>query len=383
MKYSWRQLSSLFWLFLCTFFITFCGAPSGHHEDLPAEEAAQHDEWMEYASMLSIQSAGECFMVNIHTSSHRQQLPFRVLLCPPEHLPESSPHPVIVFPVQTIALTTTTQAGMLNMAGGIKKTSAVLQADYFYHPSIREGVQNGSILDIHIGDGINWEMMASHKPDVMLLSSFEAGNNLATAYRLGLTAIPMAEHLEHHPLGRAEWVVLAGLLNGTFQETRDSFRLIARQYHDLAEKSDHINGPTVLTNMGFRGTWYVPGNENYMARLIRDAGGRYLWHDLQGTESRAMDLEQVLSRASGAEVWINTGRICSISEILDADPRYSLIKALQQQRVYAATARVANRGNAFDFYESGVVNPHILLADLISIFHHHAENPLVFYEACR
>jgi iron complex transport system substrate-binding protein len=53
---------------------------------------------------------------------------------------------------------------------------------------------------------------------------------------------------------------------------------------------------------------------------------------------------------------------------LAADERYANFAALQQGRVYNNNAcQNAHGGN--DYWETGVANPHLVLADLIKIFH--------------
>jgi iron complex transport system substrate-binding protein len=54
--------------------------------------------------------------------------------------------------------------------------------------------------------------------------------------------------------------------------------------------------------------------------------------------------------------------------VLAANERYSSFKAFQEGHVYNNNARV-NQQAANDYWEMGIVEPHILLADLIKILH--------------
>ena len=55
-------------------------------------------------------------------------------------------------------------------------------------------------------------------------------------------------------------------------------------------------------------------------------------------------------------------------DILNEDRRYELLKATQTNQVFIANARLNPEGGN-DFWESGIMNPDIILADLIKIFH--------------
>ena len=47
---------------------------------------------------------------------------------------------------------------------------------------------------------------------------------------------------------------------------------------------------------------------------------------------------------------------------------YRDFNSVQEKQVFNNTKRVSDNGG-YDFWESGVINPHIVLADLVKIFH--------------
>ena len=54
--------------------------------------------------------------------------------------------------------------------------------------------------------------------------------------------------------------------------------------------------------------------------------------------------------------------------MLDKDERLGDFNALQSGKVFNSINRIT-RGQANDYWESGIINPHLILADLIAIFH--------------
>ena len=88
---------------------------------------------------------------------------------------------------------------------------------------------------------------------------------------------------------------------------------------DLTEKK------TVLINTAYEGTWYMPGVDSFATILIKDAGGAYLWDDLEGSSSFPVDFEVVVERAQDADVWINVGFAYSLADLLAMDSRYDLV----------------------------------------------------------
>jgi iron complex transport system substrate-binding protein len=65
---------------------------------------------------------------------------------------------------------------------------------------------------------------------------------------------------------------------------------------------------------------------------------------------------------------MNMGNFTSKKELLAADQRFQSFKVFNEGKLYNNTNRLSREGGN-DFWESGTVNPHIILRDLIQIFH--------------
>jgi iron complex transport system substrate-binding protein len=126
--------------------------------------------------------------------------------------------------------------------------------------------------------------------------------------------------------------------------------------------------PTVFANTPFEGTWYMPGGQSFTAQLLADAGADYLWADDESTGTLFLDFETVFDQAATADYWINIGFFGGLADLTAADERFSDFAAYQNNGVYNNDARTNDFGGN-DFYEGGVANPHLVLADLIKIFH--------------
>ena len=71
-------------------------------------------------------------------------------------------------------------------------------------------------------------------------------------------------------------------------------------------------------------------------------------------------------------------------ELLDKDQRYADFKAFKANNVFTHNKRQAANG-ANDYWESGAVNPHLVLADLIKILHPELlpQHELIYYQQVR
>jgi iron complex transport system substrate-binding protein len=113
----------------------------------------------------------------------------------------------------------------------------------------------------------------------------------------------------------------------------------------------------------------VPGGDSYIARLVADAGGRYLWADDARQASIPLSFEAVFERAGDAEVWFTSGLDWyTRADLHAANEHYGAFRAFREGRVYNINARL-NEQKANDYWEMGILEPEVLLADVIKILH--------------
>lgn len=145
---------------------------------------------------------------------------------------------------------------------------------------------------------------------------------------------------------------------------------IAAQYNELtAMTADLEERPTVFTNTPYDGTWYMPGGNSFVAKLLADAGADYLWSDDESTGSLYLDFETVFERAADADFWVNAGGFWfSLDDALAEDERFEQFAAFQNGNVWSNNLAL-NEFGGNDYWEGGVANPQLVLADLIAIFH--------------
>lgn len=86
------------------------------------------------------------------------------------------------------------------------------------------------------------------------------------------------------------------------------------------------------------------------------------------------------SSAANADFWLNTGSWTTRAEAAAADERYAQFRAYQIGAMYNNNARLNEYGGN-DYWEGGLANPDVVLADLIKIFHPELlpDHELVYY----
>jgi iron complex transport system substrate-binding protein len=292
----------------------------------------------------------------------------------------------IMVPVSSMVLLSTTHVALATALSLHDQVVGISGVRFVYDQEMRARIEAGRISEVGSDAMLQPESIIALQPDLVMSYSMGASSN-APLERLTDVGIPIvinADYMETHPLGLCEWLKFMAVFTGREMIANQLFESIDGGYHAITEKVvDHLEAgqakPTVFTGDNWSGTWSVPAGNSFSAIYLRDAGAEYLWSHTAGTGKLLLDFETVFAQAAEADVWLNPGSFGSLDEIASADSRYKLFKAWKTGMVFSNNARV-NESGGYDYFESGVVNPHVVLMDLVEIFHPDILNhDLVYY----
>lgn len=282
--------------------------------------------------------------------------------------------PVVEVPIATIAVLSPTHLPHLEQLGELNSLIGISDLELVYSARVRARIARGDVEAVGRGASLNIERLLALAPDLVTAVGHDQPqyNAHPVLQRAGVHVAINGEYIEQTPLGRAEWLKFTAAFYNKEAAAERFFDDLARRYRVYAARARKIPAqqkPTVFGGALFRDTWHVPGGESFVAELIRDAGGAYLWADDTHRGAVPLSFEMVLDRAANADYWL-TGRLewLSRADMLAENERYASFKAFQLGHVYNSNARVNGEG-ANDFWESAILEPHMILADLIGILH--------------
>lgn len=309
---------------------------------------------------------------------------YRYLLSDKENVSkQASFNEVIQIPVNRIVCLSTTHVAFIDRLGEADKIVGVSGANYVTSQTIRQRVDKGLIKDVGYEQALNYELLVSLKPDVVFAYGVgaEMAGYLQKLKDLSIPVMFIGDYLEENPLGKAEWIKVMGLLLDKYLVADSIFNQTATEYNNLKNSLTSITEkPKVFLNLPWKDVWYFPGGQGYLANLIADAGGEYSLSHLQGSRSYPFSIENSLEYAVSANIWLNTGTVNSLSELLDELPIVKGLPMLSTHMVFNNNNRMNPTGGN-DFWESGVVYPQLILKDLIEIFHpNQIDHQLVYYK---
>ncbi|GAB5492346.1 MAG: ABC transporter substrate-binding protein [Phototrophicaceae bacterium] len=218
--------------------------------------------------------------------------------------------------------------------------------------------------------GFNLEVLLEIEPDLIMGQQFFSGD---TAFEpiseTGLAVVLNSDFADTSPLAAAEWGKYLSLFFNTEALANEAFEAVETDYNDLVDlASTAETQPTVIAATPYQGSWFMPAGDSTVAQLITDAGGDFLFSDLEGT-SVVLSLEEVLEQGGSAEYWVNLNQMwLTVDEMLADDERYSEFDAFENGNVWNNNL-AQNEMGGNDYFETGFTNPNLILADLIAILH--------------
>mgnify|MGYP001041346435 CR=1 FL=1 len=270
------------------------------------------------------------------------------------------------IPINSFALGSTTIASYFQRLDLNDKITGLTFSNLVLNSELQARINSGVVAELTSGGELDFEKVLALNPDCFLTYS-TGSSNLDRIQEQGIDVFALPEHLESTPLGRAEWIKMIGCLNGNLEESISAFEEIEGAYSDLKAQVALISTlPRVFTGSRYRDHWYAPGNESYIAAYIRDAGGNYTFRDIEGHGSAELDMEAALVQMSQSDYWgmvVSQDSAFTIDQLVEEDERYADFSSVKSGNIFVCNSKKA------DYFGDGVVEPHLILADLVSIFH--------------
>jgi iron complex transport system substrate-binding protein len=290
---------------------------------------------------------------------------------------------VIPFPVRRVVCLSTTHIAYIDLLDAAKCIVGVSGAQYVSNSVVREQIMLGYSLDVGYEQSLNYELLVDLKPDLVFSYGVgaESAGYLQKLKDLKIPVIFIAEYLEENPLGKSEWLKVFGVVFEKYEKSDTLFSQIEREYIDIKNNVAGIKTkPNVFINLPWKDTWFFPGNRSYMVCLIEDAGGNYMLNNLMGNQSYPFSMEVALEKGMNADIWINSGMANSLNDIAIEFPRLTILPPFRNSSIFNNNKR-ENSSGGNDFWESGVVEPNIILKDLVKIFYPDSiDHELVYYK---
>lgn len=274
--------------------------------------------------------------------------------------------------IDAIACLSTTHIAFIQAMGRMDDLKGAGFADRLMDTLAQQRFADGRLVNLTSGNELNPEAVFQVMPQLLFVYPF-GGPSYAKFLQKGIGCVQISEYAERHPLGRAEWLHVFGVLLGEEQKADSIFSGIELSYLNLRDSIAAAGEfkPKVFTGSMDGDRWAVPSANSFMATLIEDAGGEYLFSDTSSTGNLVLPFETFLTEAGKADFWgkiIYEANPNSADVIINGDERLRSLKSFSDRHVFYCNALLT------DYHGQAILEPHVLLRDIHAIVHPSATN---------
>ncbi len=273
---------------------------------------------------------------------------------------------IIKIPVRSAVCMTSLQLSNFLKLGLADKVTGITSTRHLHDSIMNERLRKELTHKIGIEGNFDNEIIMTINPDLIFISPFKRGGYEALR-NIDMPLVPHLGYKELTPLGQAEWIKVVGLLTGNSALANETFNGIEQRYNALKAMTDSVKErPRVFSGEMRSGNWYAVGGKSFLAQLFADAGADYFLDDNNESGGVTLDYETVYSNAVSAPYWriVNSfdGEF-SYDALATLDNRYTDFDAWKNHGV------IYSNMNEVPFYERMPVEPEVVLADFIHVFH--------------
>lgn len=358
-----KSIQKIF-LFLPLVLFFSCGQGKGGD----SQSAASAAYTVEYAQGFRVDKRPDCTLVTVRdpwdTARVLQQY---VLVERTKKMPDPMPAGKLIrTPLENVVAYSTLHCATLKELGAISIIRGVCESQYIDIPEIRQGVTDGSIPDFGAASNPDVEQIILLSPEAIFATPIQ-GMPYGTIEKTGIPMIETPDYMEAAPLGRAEWVRFYSLFVGKEALGDSLFQETVNRYNEVKHKVEAVTErPSVFMDLKYGNVWYMAGGQSFMANMIKDAGGDYIWSDDSNIASLPLAFEAVLDKAGEADLWLikyNTPEDLTYPRLAKEFQPYSHFRPFRERHIYAC-----NTGKA-TYYEDLPIHPDYVLNDFAAVFH--------------
>lgn len=260
---------------------------------------------------------------------------------------------ILKQPVDDIYLVASSTMDMFVKMEGISKISfSALNEESWYIDEAREALKNGNIKYAGKYNAPDYEMLVDGgcKLAVENTMIYHSPDIKEKIEELGIPVIVDYSSYEHEPLGRTEWVKVYGRITGCMENAEKAFDEQKAQFLDIekAKNSEKEKKSVAFFYITSDGQVNVRKSEDYMAKMIDMAGGRYVFTELKGEDNASatvtMTMEEFYAAACDADYIIYNssidGEIHSVDDLLKKSELLEDFKAVKDGHVFCTTQNI-------------------------------------------
>lgn len=193
---------------------------------------------------------------------------------------------------------------------------------------------------------------------------FQASGHYARTKDVGLSLLPLTDYQEHHPLARAEWLILFAHIYAESElifKAEMIFDSIVNRFHKIQSSIEGLPLKKVLVGSLLQGQWYSPKDKSDFNDLLFAARAENILQSTTGL----VPLEEVIEKSILVDLWLSQSVWDTTTGAVKEDERHAFILS----QVPKVIGLVHRDQMAYPFWEEGAARPDLVLEELANLLH--------------
>ena len=251
---------------------------------------------------------------------------------------------VLQQPVTKILVSSTPTVSLINAIGALDAVSlTTYDVDTWYIDNVKKQMNDGKLKYVGEYTKPDYELITAIGTNFAIFSAMLKDDVKAQLEQLGIKILVDQASYEDHPLARVEWMKLYGAM---FNKEAEADKLFAEQEALIKNiETKPATGKTaVIFYITSKGDFYVRNSDDYMAKMISLAGGKYIMDGKVGvgkTGTTKMEAESFFDLAKDADeiiyVWSTGGKPSTLNDLLAKNSVLADMKAVKEGNVWCTT----------------------------------------------
>lgn len=250
---------------------------------------------------------------------------------------------VLKQPLDNIYLVATSAMDLFRELDGINNIKlSGTDADSWYIKEAADAIESGEMKYAGKYSAPDYELILENDCDLaiestMIYHSPEVKEQLES---FEIPVLVERSSYEEHPLGRLEWIKLYAVLLDKEQKAQDYFDEQIKKLDEL-DNTENTGKTVAFFYITSNGTVNVRKSNDYVSKMIKMAGGNYIFDDLQSDNSLStvnMQMESFYAQAKDADYIIYNstidGELKSVDELIKKSDLLKDFKAVKEGNVW-------------------------------------------------
>lgn len=251
---------------------------------------------------------------------------------------------ILQQPVNNIYLAATSTMCLFDALGRLDTIRlSGTKEEGWYIDNARKAMSEGKILYAGKYSEPDYELLLSEDCSIAIESMMigHASEVKGKLEELGIPVFMDQSSLEHHPLGRTEWIKLYGALLDEEERATELFNE-QKEFLNAVEKGEATGKTVAFFYIGSSGNVAVRKSGDYVSKMISLAGGEYVFSNIgdpeKATATVNLEMESFFATAKDADYIIYNstigGEVKNMNELLAKNKLLKEFKAVKNGNVW-------------------------------------------------